>query len=42
MNSDVFVTMGGDGFVSRIDPEDPNTIYSELQHGDHPFRQAHA
>jgi len=33
MNSDVFVTMGGDGFVSRIDPEDPNIIYSELQHG---------
>ncbi|MFP5354816.1 MAG: WD40/YVTN/BNR-like repeat-containing protein [Gemmatimonadota bacterium] len=33
MNSDVFVTMGGDGFVSRIDPEDENIIYSELQHG---------
>jgi len=33
MNSDVFVTQGGDGFVSRVDPEDPNTIYAELQHG---------
>lgn len=33
LNSDVFVTMGGDGFVSRIDPEDPNIIYAELQHG---------
>jgi photosystem II stability/assembly factor-like uncharacterized protein len=33
MNQDVFVTQGGDGFVSRIDPEDPNTIYAELQHG---------
>lgn len=33
LNSDVFVTMGGDGFVSRIDPEDPNIVYSELQHG---------
>lgn len=33
MNSDVFVTQGGDGFVSRVDPEDPNIIYAELQHG---------
>jgi photosystem II stability/assembly factor-like uncharacterized protein len=33
LNSDVFVTNGGDGFVTRVDPEDPNTIYSELQHG---------
>jgi photosystem II stability/assembly factor-like uncharacterized protein len=33
LNSDVFVTQGGDGFVSRVDPEDPNIIYSELQHG---------
>lgn len=33
LNSDVFVTMGGDGFTSRVDPEDPNTIYAELQHG---------
>ncbi|MGQ0648524.1 MAG: VPS10 domain-containing protein [Gemmatimonadaceae bacterium] len=33
LNEDVFVTQGGDGFVSRVDPEDPNTIYAELQHG---------
>jgi photosystem II stability/assembly factor-like uncharacterized protein len=33
LNEHVFVTQGGDGFVSRVDPEDPNTIYSELQHG---------
>ncbi|HWW83203.1 MAG TPA: hypothetical protein VNZ26_06350, partial [Vicinamibacterales bacterium] len=33
LNQDWFVTQGGDGFVSRIDPDDPNTIYAELQHG---------
>lgn len=33
LNSDWFVTTGGDGFVSRIDPEDPNTIYAESQNG---------
>jgi photosystem II stability/assembly factor-like uncharacterized protein len=33
LNQDVFVTNGGDGFVSRVDPADPNTIYAELQHG---------
>ncbi|HEV2983233.1 MAG TPA: hypothetical protein VGX46_02550, partial [Vicinamibacterales bacterium] len=33
LNQDWVVTQGGDGFVSRIDPEDPNTIYAELQHG---------
>ena len=33
LNQDWFVTQGGDGFVSRIDPEDPNTIYAELQGG---------
>ena len=32
-NSDWFVTHGGDGFQSRVDPEDPNTVYSESQHG---------
>ncbi|HZS10200.1 MAG TPA: glycosyl hydrolase [Blastocatellia bacterium] len=32
-NADWFVTQGGDGFVSRVDPEDPNIIYAELQHG---------
>ena len=33
LNTDWFVTNGGDGFVSRIDPEDPNTIYAESQGG---------
>jgi photosystem II stability/assembly factor-like uncharacterized protein len=33
MNSDWFVTNGGDGFRSQVDPEDPNTIYAELQGG---------
>jgi photosystem II stability/assembly factor-like uncharacterized protein len=33
MNSDWFVTTGGDGFHSVVDPVDPNTIYSESQYG---------
>ena len=33
LNQDWFVTQGGDGFVSRVDPEDPGTIYAELQGG---------
>ncbi|HVI10913.1 MAG TPA: glycosyl hydrolase [Candidatus Binatia bacterium] len=33
MNSDWFVTTGGDGFRSVVDPQDPNTIYSESQYG---------
>ncbi len=32
-NSDWFSTNGGDGFTSRVDPEDPNTIYAESQNG---------
>jgi len=32
-NADWFITTGGDGFVSRIDPQDPNTIYAESQNG---------
>jgi photosystem II stability/assembly factor-like uncharacterized protein len=32
-NADWFVTAGGDGFVSRADPKDPNTVYAESQHG---------
>jgi photosystem II stability/assembly factor-like uncharacterized protein len=31
-NSDWFVTTGGDGFQSRVDPEDPNIVYAESQH----------
>jgi photosystem II stability/assembly factor-like uncharacterized protein len=33
MNSDWFVTTGGDGFRSVVDPVDPNTIYAESQYG---------
>lgn len=33
LNSDWYVTTGGDGFVSRVDPQDPNTIYAESQNG---------
>jgi photosystem II stability/assembly factor-like uncharacterized protein len=31
-NQDWFVTTGGDGFQTRVDPEDPNIVYSESQH----------
>jgi len=30
---DWFVTKGGDGFFSQIDPVDPNIVYSESQYG---------
>jgi photosystem II stability/assembly factor-like uncharacterized protein len=33
MNADWFVTTGGDGFRSQVDPVDPNTIYAESQYG---------
>jgi len=33
-NADWFITTGGDGFTSRIDPEDATTIYAESQHGE--------
>ena len=32
-NADWFVTQGGDGFHSRVDPKDPHTVYSEAQYG---------
>ena len=32
-NNDWFVVTGGDGFVVRIDPTDPNIIYAESQYG---------
>ena len=32
-NGDWFVTTGGDGFHVRIDPQDPNIIYSTSQYG---------
>jgi photosystem II stability/assembly factor-like uncharacterized protein len=33
MNSDWYVTTGGDGFRSQVDPMDANTVYSESQYG---------
>ncbi len=33
VNSDWYVTTGGDGFRSQVDPADPNTVYSESQYG---------
>ncbi|HZM70910.1 MAG TPA: hypothetical protein VFB95_11170 [Candidatus Cryosericum sp.] len=32
-NADWFVTVGGDGFQSQVDPEEPNIVYSQAQHG---------
>ncbi len=32
-NQDWFVTTGGDGFQSQVDPEDPNVVYSQSQYG---------
>ncbi len=32
-NEDWFVTVGGDGFKTRIDPQNPNIVYSQWQHG---------
>jgi photosystem II stability/assembly factor-like uncharacterized protein len=32
-NADWFVTVGGDGFQSRVDPNEPNIVYSEWQYG---------
>jgi photosystem II stability/assembly factor-like uncharacterized protein len=33
VNSDWFVTDGGDGFRSLVDPDDPDTVYAESQYG---------
>jgi len=32
-NSDWFITQGGDGFESAIDPSNPNIIYAQYQYG---------
>jgi photosystem II stability/assembly factor-like uncharacterized protein len=32
-NSDWFITRGGDGFGPAVDPENPNIVYSQSQHG---------
>ncbi|MGH9942275.1 MAG: VPS10 domain-containing protein, partial [Pyrinomonadaceae bacterium] len=33
VNSDWFVTQGGDGFRTQVDPVDPNIVYAEYQYG---------
>jgi photosystem II stability/assembly factor-like uncharacterized protein len=32
-NDDWFVTVGGDGYETVVDPEDPNIVYSQAQYG---------
>ena len=32
-NEDWFITVGGDGFETQVDPTDPNIVYSEWQYG---------
>ena len=32
-NSDWFVTVGGDGYETQVDPTDPNIVYSQWQYG---------
>ena len=31
-NSDWFITHGGDGFQARVDPDDPNIVYTQSQY----------
>jgi hypothetical protein len=33
VNSDWFITLGGDGFEPQVDPSDPNIVYCQYQHG---------
>ncbi|MFQ5334540.1 MAG: glycosyl hydrolase [Flavobacteriales bacterium] len=33
VNSDWFITNGGDGFESQVDPVDPNIVYAQAQYG---------
>lgn len=33
VNSDWFVTNGGDGFESQVDPKNPNIVYAQAQYG---------
>jgi photosystem II stability/assembly factor-like uncharacterized protein len=33
LNSDWFITNGGDGFESQVDPTDPNIVYAQAQYG---------
>ncbi|MEO0469650.1 MAG: glycosyl hydrolase, partial [Bacteroidota bacterium] len=33
VNSDWYITNGGDGFESQVDPDDPNIVYAQSQYG---------
>lgn len=33
-NADWFVTQGGDGFETQVDPLEPNLVFAQAQHGD--------
>ncbi len=33
VNADWFITVGGDGFQTAVDPKDPNIVYSQSQNG---------
>ncbi|GAB4249335.1 MAG: hypothetical protein Kow0079_01920 [Vicingaceae bacterium] len=33
LNSDWYITNGGDGFESQADPKDPNIVYAQAQYG---------
>ncbi len=33
LNSDWYITKGGDGFKTQIDPKNPNIVYSQSQYG---------
>jgi photosystem II stability/assembly factor-like uncharacterized protein/uncharacterized protein YukE len=33
VNSDWYITHGGDGFESQVDPENPNIVYAQSQYG---------
>jgi photosystem II stability/assembly factor-like uncharacterized protein len=33
VNSDWFITVGGDGFEAAVDPKNPNIVYSQWQYG---------
>ncbi|MBD3637683.1 MAG: glycosyl hydrolase [Crocinitomicaceae bacterium] len=33
LNSDWYITNGGDGFETQVDPKDPNIVYAQAQYG---------
>ncbi|MEM8678639.1 MAG: glycosyl hydrolase [Planctomycetota bacterium] len=32
-NADWFITVGGDGYETQVDPDDPNVVYAQWQYG---------